>query len=148
MIQDKEIEQKANEFGINFANVEKDYVNGWLLAALYSESLLGRYLVLKGGNALRKAYLPDTRFSKDLDFSVNELIEPEFLHNELNKTCAFVSDKTNVKFELDKTFVRPKNVSIPDKKILEARAYFKGFYREETITLKIQLDVTQFDKIY
>jgi hypothetical protein len=31
---------------------------------------------------------------------------------------------------------------------LEARLYFKGFYGDENLTLKAQLDVTQFDRIY
>jgi len=31
---------------------------------------------------------------------------------------------------------------------IEARIYFKGFYGEENITLKAQLDITRFDRIY
>ena len=42
-----------------------------------------------------------------------------------------------------------KNKDLPtDIQALEARLYFKGFYGEENITLKAQLDITQFDKIY
>jgi predicted nucleotidyltransferase component of viral defense system len=37
---------------------------GWVLNALYTQSALGNLLVLKGGNGLRKAFLPNTRFSK------------------------------------------------------------------------------------
>lgn len=35
-----------------------------------------------------------------------------------------------------------------DVEALEARLYFKGFYGDENITLKAQLDITQFHKIY
>jgi len=41
VITDGEIEDKANEFGINAADVEKDYIYGWVLNALYTQSTLG-----------------------------------------------------------------------------------------------------------
>ena len=59
MIQDREIEQKAKELGVNPPDVEKDYIHGWLLSALYSQSQLSPHLILKGGNCLRKSYLPN-----------------------------------------------------------------------------------------
>ena len=148
MITSDEINQKAKEYGINPPDVEKDYVFGWLLNALYTHSSLGNLLILKGGNGLRKAYLPNTRFSKDLDFSVKQQINVDFLHDELNKVCNIINQNTSIEFELERTLVRLKNIPIPNNDILEARMYFKGFYGEETISLKTQLDITQFDKIY
>lgn len=148
MITKEEIDQKAEEYDINPPDVEKDYVFGWLLNALYSESTLRDQLVLKGGNGLRKAYFSNTRFSKDLDFSAEQQIDIDTLHDELNKICTVISQQTQVQFELNKTLVRPKDVPIPNTDVLEARLYFKGFYGEETISLRTQLDITQFDKIY
>ena len=72
MISDKEIEAKAAEFELRPLEVQKDYIYGWLLKELFERPALATQLVLKGGNALRKGYLPDTRFSKDLDFSARE----------------------------------------------------------------------------
>lgn len=148
MITSDEINQKAKEYGINPPDVEKDYVFGWLLNALYSQSALSNQLILKGGNGLRKVYLPNTRFSKDLDFSSEQQIDITFLHEELNKICSVINQQTNIKFELDRTLVRPKDIPIPNIDVLEARLYFKGFYGEESISLKTQLDITQFDKIF
>jgi len=148
MITKDEIDQKAKEYGINPSDVEKDYIFGWLLSALYAHSSLNNLLILKGGNGLRKVYLPNTRFSKDLDFSVEQQIDMSFLHDELNKICSVINEQTSVRFELDRTLVRQKDIPIPNSDILEARLYFKGFYGEETISLKTQLDITQFDKIY
>lgn len=48
MISDREIEIKAQEFGINPPDVEKDYVYGWLLNSLYTQSPLSAHLILKG----------------------------------------------------------------------------------------------------
>ncbi len=148
MITKDEIDQKAKEYGINPPDVEKDYVFGWFLNALYSQSLLSSQLILKGGNGLRKIYFPNTRFSKDLDFSTEQQVNIDVLHDELNKICAVINKQTSIQFELDKTLVRPKDIPIPNTDVLEARLYFKGFYGEETISLKTQLDITQFDKIY
>jgi predicted nucleotidyltransferase component of viral defense system len=147
VITDGEIEEKAKEFGINAADVEKDYVYGWVLNALYTQSALGNLLVLKGGNGLRKAYLPNTRFSKDLDFSSQVSIDQRFLEQELKNICGLVERQTEVRFSTDRTVVKNKDLPT-DIQALEARLYFKGFYGEENITLKAQLDITQFDKIY
>ncbi len=64
MIGRSEIESKAQEFRVPIANVERDYVFGWLLTGIYLRAgYLHNLLVLKGGNGMRKAYFPYTRFS-------------------------------------------------------------------------------------
>lgn len=147
MISDREIEAKAGEFGIRAIDVEKDYVYGWLLKGIYSRPFLAQQLVLKGGNALRKGYLPDTRFSKDLDFSALGAIGPHDLERELKELCTLVERETEVEF-LDRTTVRQKDLAAIGVDALEARLYFKGFFGEENLSLRTQLDITQFDKIY
>jgi nucleotidyltransferase AbiEii toxin of type IV toxin-antitoxin system len=72
MIEREEILAKAEEFGINASDVQRDYVFGWLIGGVYQASTLRDVLVLKGGNGLRKAYFPMTRFSDDLDFSTSQ----------------------------------------------------------------------------
>lgn len=149
MIDEGEIKQKAQEFQIHTSNLQRDYVFGWLLSGIYSQSKLGEKLILKGGNALRKAYLKNTRFSKDLDFSVLDVVDPQILSQELNKICLYAQDRTGINFEFDKTNIREKPVFDKDQKqVYEARIYFKSFYGEEEIVLKVQLDVTAFDQIY
>jgi len=54
MITKDEIEAKAIEFGLHAANIERDYVFGWLLAGIYGASWLKDALVLKGGNCSAK----------------------------------------------------------------------------------------------
>ncbi len=147
MIADQEIDTKAKEFGLKPIDVEKDYIHGWLLRGIYTRSSLGASLILKGGNALRKAYLPNTRFSKDLDFSLQQTIHRGPLENELKMVCDFVERQTGVQFAKDKTIVKSKELPFGID-ALEARLYFRGFYGDENLTLKTQLDITQFDKIY
>ena len=70
------------------------------------------------------------------------------MKSELREICRIVEAQTAVKFMEDATRVEDKQLPIPDVEALEARLYFKGFYNEENLTLKTQLDVTQFDRIY
>lgn len=147
MITEKEIEQKASEFGISPINVQKDYVYGWLLKAIFARPELAARLVLKGGQALRKAYLPQTRFSKDLDFSALEHLDPRAFQVELREICAHVTAATGVRF-LDRILIKDKDLPIPETEAFEARLYFKGFYGEQDLSLRAQLDITQFDRIY
>jgi predicted nucleotidyltransferase component of viral defense system len=144
-----EIEAKAAEFGLHAANVERDYIFGWLLAGIYGASWLKDALVLKGGNCFRKAYFPHTRFSNDLDFSSTTAIQEAILAAELNKICDFVQEQTGVVFEKDRNWAREKGNSDKDRRIVEARLYFKDFYgNPHTTTISVHLDVTEYDRIF
>ena len=147
MIIDDEVLRKAEEFQIRPIEVQKDYVYGWLLKGIFSRPILARQLVLKGGNALRKAYLPETRFSKDLDFSTREALSQQLLESELREVCALVESQAGIRFT-DRVAIKPKQFGVPDVEALEARLYFKSFFGEENLSLRTQLDITQFDKIY
>lgn len=149
MITKQEIEARAEEFRIHVSNVERDYVFGWLLAAIYSMSPLRDILVLKGGNCFRKAYFPNARFSNDLDFSTSAETDPQYLAKTLNDICDFVQDHTGVIFEKDRNRVDQKKNSDNEKKIYEVRLYFRDFYgNPHTITISVRLDIAQLDRIY
>jgi predicted nucleotidyltransferase component of viral defense system len=149
MITKDEIEAKATEFGLHAANIERDYVFGWLLAGIYKTSPLKDLLVLKGGNCFRKAYFPHTRFSNDLDFSSTNAIDEPSLAAELNRICDFVQDQTGLSFEKDRNWVKEKANSDKDRRIYEARLYFKDFYgNPHTTTISVHLDVAEYDRIF
>jgi predicted nucleotidyltransferase component of viral defense system len=149
MISKPEVESKATEFGLNPSDVERDYVFGWLLAGIYSASPLGDRLVLKGGNCFRKAYFPHTRFSNDLDFSATTGIDPAFLYSELDKVCDFVQSQSGVEFVKDRNRVEEKRNSDNERRIYEARLYFRDFYGNPfTITISIRLDVTEHERVF
>lgn len=149
MITKDEIEAKAEEFEIHAANVQRDYVFGWLLAGIYLSDSMRNNLVLKGGNCLRKAYFEHSRFSGDLDLSTEGAIVEETIGRQLNHVCDFVQEKTGVAFEKEKTRVDKKRGVERNKGIYEARIYFKDFYgNSEHITIKVRVDLTEFDKIF
>src|SRR5579862_51540 len=149
MISKSEVESKAIEFGLNPSDVERDYVFGWLLAGIYSVSPLKDLLILKGGNCFRKAYFQYTRFSNDLDFSTLAAIDPAVLFQELSRVCDFVQENSGVEFVKERNRVDEKSHSDKERKIYEARLYFRDFYGNPfTITISVRLDVTEFDRVY
>jgi predicted nucleotidyltransferase component of viral defense system len=60
------INKRTLKYPLNYA--EKDYLLA-VVSNLISGSALGKKLVFKGGTAIHHCYLPQTRFSEDLDFT-------------------------------------------------------------------------------
>jgi predicted nucleotidyltransferase component of viral defense system len=144
-----EIEAKAAEFGIHPSNVQRDYVFGWLLYGLYSGSPLAEALVLKGGNGIRKAYFPNTRFSRDLDFATERHVDELLLQEQFNQVCAIAQAASGVTFDLERNNVRLQQEIDATRRQFEVRIYFKDFYgNSEKFTISVSVDVTEFDRIY
>ena len=149
MITRDEINAKSLEFGIHQANVQRDYVFGWLLLGLYSISQLKNILVLKGGNCFRKGYFPNTRFSNDLDFSTEHAVNELQVRDEFNKVCQFVQANAGVVFDLARNRVELQNEIDDRRRVFDVRLYFKDFFgNSDRITISLSIDITEFDKIY
>lgn len=147
MITRDEIDEAARTLDISVPNVERDYVFGWLISGIYQASDLGASLTLKGGNALRKAYFPLTRFSDDLDFSSVEALDRARLTKQLNDVCRFVEARTGVAFELDRNVVDEGHQIDRDRRVYKARLYFRDFVSEaDHISLKVRVDLTEHDR--
>lgn len=70
MISDAQLRRLARELDVRLGYAEKNYVNSWILWAIYTSSY-GNNLLFKGGTALSKLYFPETwRYSEDIDFGV------------------------------------------------------------------------------
>lgn len=152
MIQREEIEAKSKEFEIHASNVERDYVFGWVIFGIFTVSSLREEIFLKGGNALRKGYFQNTRFSSDLDFGIPGDIDQTALLGEINKVCDFVQENAGVLFVKDDNKVEEKfaasEAPIPGLRVYEARIYFKDFYgKPGHVVLRISMDITRFDKV-
>lgn len=73
MIRKREIAQLAEQQRVAKATVDKDWVLGHFVDAIFSIPSCRESLIFKGGTCLRKCYFPDYRFSEDLDFtSINK----------------------------------------------------------------------------
>ena len=83
-----------------------------------------------------------------MDFSVIDSVDPHTLVSQLNDICLYAQDKSGVQFEVDETRVIHKPVfDREQRQVFEARLYFNSFYKKEEVIIKVQLDVTTFDKI-
>ncbi|HOJ92029.1 MAG TPA: nucleotidyl transferase AbiEii/AbiGii toxin family protein, partial [Saprospiraceae bacterium] len=71
MITRKELIQKAKLIGIPPSTVDKDYVLGHFLNALFSYEWAQSNLVFKGGTSLSKAWKLINRFSEDIDLAID-----------------------------------------------------------------------------
>ena len=149
MIGREEIEQKVSEFAINTSNVQRDYVYGWLLAAIYSVPEAKERLILKGGNCLRKAYFEHTRYSNDLDFSAPEGVNEEVLAKWFSEASQLAQQRSGIVFEPNRMRVTPKTRVESTKEIYDVRLYFKDFYgNPDTITISVRFDITAYERIF
>ena len=147
MINIDEIKKISTESGIPITCIEKDYVMGWLLWAIYNETLLSKNLVLKGGNCLRKIYFSDTRFSDDLDFTADRIDTADEFKKQLQNICKRVEDIAGIKFNMDDTNVKLTDIYGKELQALDGRVYFKGFAGDSNITMKIKFDISEYEKI-
>jgi len=92
-----EILSVANETGLTPAVVEKDYMLGWLLAAVNANEVFSNSWVFKGGTCLKKCYFETYRFSEDLDFTLQDEahLEEDFLAQQFGTISAASIERTS-----------------------------------------------------
>lgn len=101
MILKKEIEKKALEHEVSRSTIDKDWVLGHFVDAIFSIDSCREALIFKGGTCLRKCYIPDYRFSEDLDFTS---LNPDFQLDEdlLRQIISIVQERTGMQLHLEK----------------------------------------------
>lgn len=91
----KEIEQIAIKHQVARSTVDKDWVLGHFIDAIFSINNNKEKIVFKGGTCLRKCYISNFRFSEDLDFTITD---SDFILDEtlLNEIVALVTERTEM----------------------------------------------------
>lgn len=149
MISQDEFREQAKVYDLNDADVQRDYVFGWLISGIFRATVLGRTAVLKGGNALRKGYFPGTRFSDDLDFSTDHGLEAASLLGELNKVCLFVESASGVRFDIDRNRLAGEQQIDSGRHVFKFRLYFKDMLGgKDHVDISVRMDVTEYDRLY
>lgn len=110
MIPPREISRLAHQLSLRDKTIEKDYLLSWVLLAI-ANSPLREQLAFKGGTAIKKIYVPDYRFSEDLDFTVLNDISNEQLINEVETIFPWLQREVNIKLETRKTEVHRRTGS-------------------------------------
>ena len=149
MIEKAEIDAKSQELGVHVSHVQRDYVFwDWLLAGLYQPSNpMAQILALEGGNAFRKAYFEHARYSNDLDFSTLRELTEDALTGGLGAACAFAAQHSGVDFAVREARVSARTTEGEAGKLYKARVYFRSFYGEEEVDIRVDLDVKEFDRV-
>ncbi|MDF1546634.1 MAG: nucleotidyl transferase AbiEii/AbiGii toxin family protein [Bacteroidales bacterium] len=95
MILQKEIVAISTSKGIVKTTIDKDWALGHFIDAIFSINELRENLIFKGGTCLKKCYLPDYRFSEDLDFTSKK---PDFklTQNHLNEISRLVKERVGM----------------------------------------------------
>lgn len=95
MISYSEIEAESSKIGVSPQTIEKDYHLDWYLAALLGKKLLPKFSFY-GGTAIKKLYLPNHRFSEDIDLISAEKSNPEAIGRALNQAHQHLEKAANL----------------------------------------------------
>jgi predicted nucleotidyltransferase component of viral defense system len=100
MIKKKEVEQKAELLNVPKSTIDKDWVLGHFLDAIYSIPICRESLIFKGGTCLRKCYFSDYRFSEDLDFTS---INNNFIFDKklLKQITNLITERTEIPLHIN-----------------------------------------------
>ncbi len=104
MILQKEIKTVAEQHEVPADTIDKDWVLGHFVNAIYLLDGWKDKLIFKGGTCLHKCYIEDYRFSEDLDFTS---VDPEFelTKKMLNQLCEQIFEQAVIQTQID--FFRP-----------------------------------------
>jgi predicted nucleotidyltransferase component of viral defense system len=83
------------------AVLEKDYCLSWFLAGM-SATPLNDLLAFKGGTAIKKCYIPDYRFSEDLDFTLREETAFETIRGHLDDAFGRTEEASGIKISFSR----------------------------------------------
>jgi len=93
VILQKEILDKAKQWGVPPDTADKDYVLGHFLSGFFQHFTSG--IIFKGGTCLRKCYFPEYRFSEDLDFTAKDH-QFELKKSDLDDICKWVTKHSGI----------------------------------------------------
>ncbi len=101
MILKREIKQIAEQNKVAKSTIDKDWVLGHFIDAIFSMPVCRQNLIFKGGTCLKKCWFNDYRFSEDLDFTS---INPDFVLDKklLNKIVTLVNERTEIPLHVHK----------------------------------------------
>ena len=144
MITKARLLERARVQELRPTTIEKDYVLGWMLAAISHHPRLSQW-VFKGGTCLKKCFFETYRFSEDLDFTIPaELaLTPEGIKDDLVEAGAWVEERSGISLPADKAKVE-KYTNPRGKESFQAKvAYACRLNLSPNSLQRIKFDLTQ-----
>jgi predicted nucleotidyltransferase component of viral defense system len=153
MIGKQDILDRATEWQLRPEVVEKDYILGWVLAALASHLETRDCWILKGGTCIKKCYVETYRFSEDLDFSL--LRNASYSEAVIRETLAIIarigSELSGVDFPEDMIQVRARRDKL-GRPTFEGRIAYRGPLgvpaRFPTALPRVLFDITHHEPVF
>lgn len=140
MIGKDEIIAVADETGLTPHVVEKDYVLGWLLAAVNANTEFSQSWVFKGGTCLKKCYFETYRFSEDLDFTLKNgaHLNQEFLLKQFGLISEWLYEQAGIEVPIDRLIFE-----MHGRMSCEGRVYYKSHFSKGKRNFpKVKFDLT------
>lgn len=127
MITRQDILERAREWQLRADVVEKDYMLGWLLAAIAQHDETSEHWVLKGGTCVKKCFFETYRFSEDLDFSLlpDAVYSVDELREILREVTALASELSGIEFSADALMVRERHDKL-GRQTFEGKVGYRG----------------------
>jgi len=146
VISKQDILDRAAEWGLSAEVVEKDYVLGWLLAAISENSECSSKWVFKGGTCLKKCFFETYRFSEDLDFTLlpDAKYEAEAIRMILADIGARAFELSGVQFR--EPIVKPRQ-NKQGQQTFEGRIYYQG-PRQAPNWPKVSFDLSRHEQVF
>jgi predicted nucleotidyltransferase component of viral defense system len=95
MVLQKEIATIAAQKGVVKSTIDKDWALGHFIDAIFTVTELRQKLIFKGGTCLKKCYIPDYRFSEDLDFTSTDK-EIKLTRKHLNEITSLIQQRVEM----------------------------------------------------
>lgn len=139
------IMDRVAEWGIRPETVEKDYVLGWVLAAIAVDPELSKTWIFKGGTSLKKCVIETFRFSEDLDFTLTP--DASYTTGAIQKALARVAEAAG---EMSGLEIDPGSIAVKaltnrqGKPTFEARLYYRGPLGRRQVA-RILVDLTNYE---
>ncbi len=143
MISKQELLQLRTEWQLDIGVIEKDYVLGWVLAAIAAEPTIAEHWIFKGGTCLRKCYYETYRFSEDLDFTVVDggPEEPGELTAIFERVAEWLRQESGIDLLVESgSFVQRRNLR--GKPTIQGRLAYRGPNPSRGTSPKLKLDLT------
>lgn len=99
MIKKNEINKIAQGLNVRTSTIDKDWVLGHFIDAIFSIPECRDCLIFKGGTCLKKCRFPNYRFSEDLDFTSTQA-DFVLTRELLDKIVALVTERTGLSLHI------------------------------------------------
>ena len=150
MISKNEIIESADEKSVEPRIVEKDYVLGWVLAALNNINSTKDRWIFKGGTCLKKCYFDDYRYSEDLDFTVmdSQQLNQSSLMLILEEIIDWLNQYTGIEILKHRTIIKINEGDIEGRRYAGMRIYYIGPLEQRRNPEKIIFDLSGFEQLF